>query len=150
MTKKIIDLVIEKRDRIEANAEEAEENARLAVMAVMKGRLSLAWREYMLQFVEKDPEDPNEPLNPDHLARLLGADNTLGNADMDRRRAYMLGNAICGGGSTGGMTGQLPEDSPLRFNFGVNTIDEGILEEPVAAAEEPFAAARAEAGATGQ
>jgi hypothetical protein len=150
MTKKIIDLVIEKRDRIEANAEEAEENARLAVMAVMKGRLSLAWREYMLQFVEKDPEDPNEPLNPDHLARLLGADNTLGNADMDRRRAYMLGNAICGGGSTGGMTGQLPEDSPLRFNFGVNTIDEGILEEPVAAAKEPVAAARAEAGATGQ
>jgi hypothetical protein len=120
MAKKIIELVREKMASMNQNPDEREPNAALAAEALMRGRLSLKWREYMMQFVEKDPNNPNEPLNPDQLARLLAADNTLGDPLMDRRRAYILSNGICGGGSTGAPTGGLP------FDFTVESIDNGI------------------------
>lgn len=110
-TRKIIELVQDKMAAIAKNPEEAEYNARLATRAIMEGRSSDAWREYMLQFVEQ------EPLNADQLARLLAEDDTLLDEAMNRRRAYLLGNAICGGGSPGN-TG--------RLDFGVEGIDNGL------------------------
>lgn len=123
--KKILDIVRERRRAIEGSGEEAEENAKRAVEAMMGGRASTAWREYMLQFVEKDPKSPDEPLNPAHLARLLGEDDTADDPVMNRRRAYLLGNAICGGLSP---TGAMPTEQPNArgLDFTVETIDRGL------------------------
>ena len=116
MAKTILELVRQRMQDLAGNGEAAEANGKLAARAIMRGRLSLPWREYMLQYVEKDPNDANEPLNPDQLARLLAADNTLGDPDMDRRRAYLLGNAVCGGGSPTG----------AALDNTVDTIDNGL------------------------
>jgi len=122
--KRIIDLVTERKNAINQDPAEAEKNARLAVGAITGGRSSAAWREYMLQFVERDPKAPDEPLNPAHLARLLGEDGTADNFDMNRRRAYLLGNAICGGLSP---TEIVPTvQNPRGLNFTVDTIDGGL------------------------
>ena len=122
--KRIIYLVTERKNEIDQNPEEAEKNARLAVEAITEGRGSEAWRTYMLQFVETDPAAPDQPLNPAHLARLLGEDNTANDFDMNRRRAYLLGNAICGGLSP---TGVIPPEQNARgLNFTVETIDQGL------------------------
>ena len=52
MPKRIIEMVREKRDRIEADPVEAEENAKLAVAAITFGIKSDQWQTYMSQFVE--------------------------------------------------------------------------------------------------
>ena len=122
MRKKIIDLVRDKEAAIEADPRLREPFARLAADAMNRGRSSLAWRNFMLQFVEKDPTNPQEPLDPAQLERLLAMDGTLGDPAMDRRRAYLLSNRMCGGGSTGFTGGIVP---PL--DFGVDTIDEAIV-----------------------
>ena len=130
MPKTIHELVTEKGNRMALAVkdpdayEESEINAALAAKAMMEGRLSPSWREYMMQFVDKEP-DRGQPFNAKQLARLLATDGTLGDPQMDRRRAYLLGNAVCGGGSTG--EGPPPEpDTPLHLNFTVNTIDDGL------------------------
>ena len=110
MPKTILQLVTERDAVLAASEEEAERNGKLAARAIIEGRYSLAWREYMLQFVDKSP------LNTQQLARLLATDDTLGDPEMDRRRAYLLGNAVCGGGSTGETT----------LLMGVETIDDGL------------------------
>ena len=119
MAKRIIEVVLERKAEIEKDIAVAEANAQLAAAALMRGRLSLAWRRYMMQFVEKDPNDPNEPLDPDQLARLLAADNTLGDPDLDRKRAYMFSNQMCGGGSPATGTG-------LPFEAFIDSIDFGL------------------------
>ena len=121
--KKIIDLVREKKAIMDGDLGEREKNAQLAAAALMGGRLSLKWREYMMQFVEKDPQNPNEPLNPNQLARLLAADGTFGELMADRRRAYIISNGMCGGGSPG----DNGVNRGLDFDFGVETIDDGIV-----------------------
>jgi hypothetical protein len=130
MPKTIIDLVNEKSDRLgrlkpnaanpPANAEEkaalqkeAEDLAKLSVRAITEGRFSFAWREYMLQFVDKDPV-----VNANQLARLLAQDDSIDDEMMNRRRAYMLGNAVCGAPTTG-----RPD---VMFDNGVDTIDDGL------------------------
>lgn len=75
--------------------QEAEDLSKLATRAIIEGRFSLAWRQYMLKFV-----DQGDPISGKQLARLLADDDTVGDEDMNRRRAYLLGNAICGGPST--------------------------------------------------
>jgi hypothetical protein len=121
--KKILDMV-KKRNSIYKSEEEANENARLAVEAITAGRGSEEWKRYMLQFVEKNPDAPDEPLNPAHLARLLGEDDTADDYKMNRRRAYLLGNAVCGGLSP---TGAVPAGGNGRgLDFTVDTIDEGL------------------------
>lgn len=123
--KPILDLVMKRKSAIEKDPKgEAEKNARLAVDAIMGGRGSEAWRQYMLQFVEKDPKAPNEPLNPAHLARLMGEDDTANNYKMNRRRAYLLGNAICGGLSPTEV--MPPGESSRGLQFTVDTIDENL------------------------
>lgn len=124
MAKKIIDLVQEKiaamkedpndsPDVKRAKEEEADALSRQAVVAINDGIKSRSWETYMRQFVDKDP---NGSLNPAQLARLLADDGTLGDMILDRRRAYLVGNAVCGSGS------------PNTLNLGnnVDTIDDGL------------------------
>ncbi|HEY6189186.1 MAG TPA: hypothetical protein VIW80_16155 [Pyrinomonadaceae bacterium] len=150
MPKRIIDMVREKRDRIEADPVEAGQNAELAVGAIMFGITSNQWETYMSQFVE----DSTTPLGKQQLSRLLATDGTFNNQDLNLRRAYMIANAVCGGASTGvgAPAGPIPmavaeppsgggavnfavaparvEDAapvPVRrLDFLVNSIDEGL------------------------
>jgi hypothetical protein len=78
-----------------ANAENdaaAIENARKAVAAIQGGIQSLAWEEYMRQFVDNN--------NPTQLARLKGTDGTLDDLEVSSKRAYLAANAVCAPGST--------------------------------------------------
>lgn len=112
--KKIIDLVREKKARMHNDMNEANENGRMAIAAINGGITSEAWRLYMEQFIYRDADGT---LDPQQLGRLLATDGTLGEFDHDRRRAYMVGNAICTAASPG---------NGGNFEFGVDTIDPDI------------------------
>ena len=116
MAKKIIEMVRAKRDSLKGNHGAAEAFAGLAVAAVNGGIQSGAWETYMLQFVETDPDDPTKPLDPAQLQRLLATDNTSGDATLNRKRAYIVANGMCGAGS--------PDTENLAFS--VDTIDDGL------------------------
>lgn len=120
MPKRIIDLVREKEAQIQNNEVSAEDFAMSASAALNKGRESLEWRNFMSQFVDKDQ---NGTLNTAQLERLLATDETLGDVDLDRKRAYVMSNRMCGGGSPGA-TGQGVPALPLDFQ--VDSIDRGL------------------------
>jgi hypothetical protein len=81
----------------------------LAMAAMRDGIRSDAWQQYMTQFVEQNP--PGKPVDPDQLARLTAKDGTLGDQVLDRQRAYLVANSICGPSTVDTM------------DFGVETID---------------------------
>ena len=112
MPKTILEMVQAKVASITSNPGEAEQNATLAIAAINGGIGSAAWRSYMMQFVEQNP--PGHPVEPAQLARLLGTDNTLGHPEVDRRRAYLVSNAVCGSGT------------PDTTTFTVSSIDETL------------------------
>ena len=87
-------------------------NGVLAVAAIHGGVRSAAWRAYMMQFVDQNPL--GTPVEKRQLDRLLATDGTEGDPDMDRHRAYLLGNGPCG------------PDTPTTFHTTINTIDDGI------------------------
>jgi len=112
MPKTILEMVQAKVNSITNDPGEAEQNATLAVAAINGGVGSVAWRSYMMQFVEQNP--PGHPVEPAQLGRLLGTDNTLGDPDLDQRRAYLVSNAVCGSGT------------PETTTFTVSSIDETL------------------------
>jgi hypothetical protein len=91
-------------------SETALEVERRAIGAVTAGQgdpgqITPQWKFYMEFF-------SGDPINPDHLARLLPSDDTHGNADMQKERAYLVGNGVCGATTTdttldGGVTDHL-------------------------------------------
>src|ERR1044072_5036538 len=118
MPKTIIELVRETQQVLAVYPALAEENAARAVSAIIQGRSSEAYRTYMLQFVEKDGDgNPTLPLGDSQLTHLLADNEPTGDGQMNRRRAYMMANGVCGGGSP---------DNGGRFDFTVETIDDGI------------------------
>ena len=126
MPKRIYEIAKAKSAAISKNASEAGQNAQLAVAAIIGGIKSPAWRSYMLQFIEQNP--PGVPVEPAQLERLLGTDGTLGVAQLDRHRAYLVANAVCA------------SETRLTTTFTIDTIDNtlpsvGVLEEP----NEPYA-----------
>src|SRR5438105_13731965 len=96
MARSIYQMAQEKADKIKSDdgAAEGGRNAALAIAAINGGIRSEAWRSYMMQFVEQNP--PGQPVDPGQLERLLGTDGTLGVPDLDRSRAYLVSNAVCG------------------------------------------------------
>jgi len=110
--RRIIDMVLEKRNKMIADPTEAIRNGVLAVAAIHGGVRSAAWRAYMMQFVDQDPL--GTPVDKRQLDRLLATDGTEGNPDMDRHRAYLMGNGPCG------------PDTPTTFHDTINTIDDSI------------------------
>ena len=85
---KIIDNVLNRRNQILSDPTEATRNADRAIAAVIGGVNSVAWRTYMQQYVD--------PGNTDQLMRLTATDGSAGDVNLDRRRAYLVGNAVCG------------------------------------------------------
>lgn len=112
MAKKIIEVVLERKAVLVNDQNEANKNMALAVAAINGGVRSAAWKTYMLQFVEKDGY--GMALDPAQLERLLATDGTLGDPALDRNRAYLVSNAVCGPGSTNG------------FDMTVNSVDQGV------------------------
>jgi len=98
----IIEKVRAKKAEYRANEEKARKNRDMAVAAIQAGIRSKAWKTYMEQFAD----------TPDQLMRLMGTDGTLGDKDLDIKRAYLVANAVCGAGSTD------------EFDMGVDTIDQ--------------------------
>jgi hypothetical protein len=109
--KKIIDLVHAKSQSMQNRPAEAGQNTTLAIAAMKSGIRSPEWRAYMMQFVE---QSAGIPVDERQLNRLLGTDETKDAPEMDRKRAYLLGNAPCMEGTTPG------------FPNGVESIDEGM------------------------
>ena len=108
---RIIEIVRARRDAIRGNQVEAERTGRLAVAAIKGGLGSEAWRTYMAHLGN---------LNPAQLSRLNAEDGTEGDEIQDKKRAYVLANAVCG------------TASPMTRNLDllVNTIDDGLPEGP--------------------
>ena len=104
---RIIDAVRTRRDLIKANPGEATKTGDLAIAALTAGVGSSDWNNYMSHFAG---------LDPDQLRRLTAQDGTLGNADVKKRRAYLISNGICGM--------QSPQTENLDNR--VNSIDNGL------------------------
>ena len=110
--RRIIEAVLAKRGQMLESDVETGQNQTLAIAAIRGGRQSQEWRAYMMQFVEQ--KIPGIPVDEAQLKRLLGTDGTLGNPDLDQKRAYMLADGPCG-----------PETRAAFGKF-VNTIDQGL------------------------
>jgi len=93
---RIIEIVRTRRDTIRNNSPEAERTGLLAVAALTAGvhtpagTPTPAWQAYMEHF---------PGLDADQLKRLLATDGTKGDVDLDRKRAYLVANAVCGANS---------------------------------------------------
>jgi hypothetical protein len=109
MPKTIFELADEKRARITKDKSEAGQNVQLAVAAIIGGIKSPAWRSYMMQFIDQNV--PGVPVEPAQLERLMATDGTLGDVVLDRRRAYMVANAVCG------------SETQFTTTFTIETID---------------------------
>ncbi|HXI74027.1 MAG TPA: hypothetical protein VNG94_00475, partial [Pyrinomonadaceae bacterium] len=91
--KRIIDAVLGKKASMKDRAV-AGQNQTLAIAAIKGGIRSPEWRAYMMQFVEQNP--PGTPVDPRQLDRLLGTDGTMGDPDLDMKRAYLVADGPCG------------------------------------------------------
>src|SRR2546421_11207114 len=91
--KKIIDLVHAKSQSMENNPAEAGQNTTLAIAAMKNGIRSAEGRAYVMQIVEQAL--PGIPVDERQLNRVLGTDGTKDVPQMDRKRAYPLGNESC-------------------------------------------------------
>jgi len=104
---RIIDIVRARRNVVEANPTEAERTGALGVAALLGGMQSQAWRDYIAHL---------GAFSPAQLARLRAEDNTATDAEMDKKRVYMIANGMCGINS--------PNTQTLAFR--VNSIDAGL------------------------
>jgi hypothetical protein len=110
---RIIDIVRARRNAIETDTAEAERTGLLAVAALKAGVRTATgaptpeWRAYMEHFLGLDATQLN---------RLLAQDESFGDVNLDRKRAYLVANAVCGANS--------PNTGMLAFR--VNTIDDGL------------------------
>ncbi|HYX29474.1 MAG TPA: hypothetical protein VE863_12990 [Pyrinomonadaceae bacterium] len=125
MATKIIDMVYAKKASLIKDKTEAGKNGTLAIAAMKGGMGSPAWRTYMMQFVEQS--SPGIAVDQRQLDRLMGDDETKFNAEMDQKRAYLVGNAPC------------MDQTPTGFEFGILSIDEGIAAECDAETRNPQA-----------
>jgi hypothetical protein len=109
---RIIDLVRERKQSIQNDLTHAESarTGSLSIAAITAGIGSTDWKNYMLQFGELTA------LSPEQLSRLLAQDGTLGNPDLDKRRAYLVSNGVCG----------IQSPDTIGLDGKVNTIDEGL------------------------
>jgi hypothetical protein len=88
----IIENVRAKMAVMSSNPVAVGQNVAMAVAALREGVKSSAWEAYMSQFARKE----DGSLDKEQLARLMGTDNTLGDPTLDRKRGYLIANAVCG------------------------------------------------------
>ena len=112
MAKKIIDLVLEKKQKMKDSVDEAKANQVRSQAAIIGGLESVAWRNYMLHFV--DPEGSDEEQEK-QIMRLTATDGTEANDGLSRARAYLVANGMCGEGTRD------------LFESNVDGIDNGLV-----------------------
>jgi hypothetical protein len=106
----ILQMVTARQEEFKKNPTRAAQSMSLAIAAVKEGMKSKAWEYYMSQFIDKS----NPDLSIDQLARLKATDDTEGDPVMDRHRAYLVANSMCGPSTVETMT------------IGIESIDDGI------------------------
>jgi len=104
---RIIDSVRAREAAIKRDAGEAHSTGSLAIAAIKAGIGTPEWQTYMEQFAGLDSHQ---------LKRLLAEDGTLGDEIQDKKRAYLVGNGVCG----------IQSPNTQNLDFTVNTIDEGL------------------------
>ena len=88
-------------------ADEVQNKAMKAILGGQNTRdPAAAWADYMRLFALPD--------KPEQLARLIPTDTTINDPDRQKARAYLVGNGVCGAGTTG-----------LLDNNVTNKLDEG-------------------------
>ena len=108
---RIIDMINQRKQEFRDNPVLASQNMTMALAAIREGINSKAWEYYMSQYVERNA--PGE-LNQEQLARLMATDGTVGDPIMDRHRAYLVANAVCG------------PSTEENLHFGIESIDNGL------------------------
>ena len=107
---KILDNIKRKKREMSGDKVLIGQNVAAGIAAMREGVRSPAWEFYMTQFARDD----DGTLDKAKLARLMGSDGTLGDPIMDRKRAYLVANSICG-------------DTTYTFlEYGCASIDDGI------------------------
>ena len=104
---RIIDIVRARRDAIRVNDDEAKKTGDLGVAAILSGIGTPEWEAYMRHF---------PGLTDVQINRLLAEDNTAGDPEKDKKRAYMIANGMCG----------MQSPNTQNLDFRVNTIDDGL------------------------
>lgn len=110
----VIDLIQQQRAASGGSSAKADEVQQAAIGAIAAGqgrpgagRVTPEWQAYMLLFA-------GDPVNPQQLARLLPSDGTETNSAMQKERAYLVANGMCGAHTTddmgeGGVTDALDQ-----------------------------------------
>ena len=106
----ILQMVNARQEEFKKDPTRATQSMALAIAAVKEGIKSKAWEYYMSQFIDKS----NPDLSIDQLARLKATDDTEGDPVMDRHRAYLVANSMCGPSTVDTLT------------IGLESIDDGI------------------------
>ena len=106
----ILQMVNTRQEEFRKDPTRATQSMALAIAAVKEGIKSKAWEYYMSQFIDKS----NPELSIDQLARLKATDDTEGDPVMDRHRAYLVANSMCGPSTVDTLT------------IGLESIDDGI------------------------
>ena len=106
----ILQMVNARQEEFKKDPTRATQSMALAIAAVKEGIKSKAWEYYMSQFIDKS----NPDLSVDQLARLKATDDTEGDPVMDRHRAYLVANSMCGPSTVDTLT------------IGLESIDDGI------------------------
>jgi hypothetical protein len=106
----ILDMVNARQEEFKKDPTRATQSMGLAIAAVKEGIKSKAWEYYMAQFIDKS----NTGLSVDQLARLKATDDTEGDPVMDRHRAYLVANSMCGPSTVD------------ELAIGIESIDDGI------------------------
>jgi hypothetical protein len=106
----ILQMVNARQEEFRKDPTRAAQSMSLAIAAVKEGIKSKAWEYYMSQFIDKS----NPDLSIDQLARLKATDDTEGDPVMDRHRAYLVANSMCGPSTVDTLT------------IGLESIDDGI------------------------
>jgi len=106
----ILQMVNARQEEFKKNPTRAAQSMSLAIAAVKEGMKSKAWEYFMSQFIDKS----NPDLSIDQLARLKATDDTEGDPVMDRHRAYLVANSMCGPSTVDTLT------------IGLESIDDGI------------------------
>ena len=106
----ILNNIIRRKGELADDKIQIGQNVAAAIAAMRDGIKSSAWEFYMTQFAR----DAYGVLDTGQLARLMGTDGTLGDANLDRKRCYLVGNAMCG-------------DTTITFlEYGCESLDDGV------------------------
>jgi len=95
---KLVDQIVIEDAANPGNSATAQRSQDLALKAILVGQgtapnaITQEWRDFMAFLLSKSDASSD----PNNLARLLPEDGTHTDANMQKERAYLLGNGMCG------------------------------------------------------